>query len=208
MIDITSYVQDFKTHFPASVASMPWLIVRQVISVIEDKLLMLDHDYIITGNVAVHKSARIDEHITIKGPAIISANCFIGAHAYLRGGVFVGEGSIIGPGCEVKSCIILHKSALAHFNFTGDSIIGSNINMEAGAVVANHYNERDNKEISVRIEGKVYNTGTAKFGALVGDNTKIGANAVLSPGTILKPNSVVERLKLIEQMGEDIGQAK
>jgi hypothetical protein len=38
-----------------------------------------------------------------------------------------------------------------------------------------------------------------KFGALVGDHSKIGANAVLSPGSILKPESVVKRLELIEQ---------
>jgi hypothetical protein len=38
-----------------------------------------------------------------------------------------------------------------------------------------------------------------KFGALVGDHSKIGANAVLSPGTILLPESVVRRLELVEQ---------
>jgi tetrahydrodipicolinate N-succinyltransferase len=32
-----------------------------------------------------------------------------------------------------------------------------------------------------------------KFGSLVGDRTKIGANAVLSPGTILEPDSIVKR---------------
>jgi acetyltransferase-like isoleucine patch superfamily enzyme len=38
-----------------------------------------------------------------------------------------------------------------------------------------------------------------KFGALVGDHSKIGANAVLSPGTILEPQTTVKRLELIEQ---------
>jgi hypothetical protein len=62
--------------------------------------------------------------------------------------------------------------------------------MEAGSIIANHFNERTNKEIF---------PGVTKFGALVGDGCKIGANAVLSPGTILEKNSVVARAELINQ---------
>jgi acetyltransferase-like isoleucine patch superfamily enzyme len=40
-----------------------------------------------------------------------------------------------------------------------------------------------------------------KFGALIGDHCRIGANAVLSPGTILKPGTVVPRLALVDQGG-------
>jgi NDP-sugar pyrophosphorylase family protein len=113
--------------------------------------------------------------------------------------VFLDEHVTIGPGCEVKTSIVLANSALAHFNFVGDSIVGSYVNMEAGSVIANHYNEREQKEISVLINGKCLPTGSQKFGALIGDHTKIGANAVLSPGTILEPRSVVGRLMLVEQ---------
>ncbi|SDZ08896.1 hypothetical protein SAMN05444397_103381 [Flavobacterium aquidurense] len=42
-------------------------------------------------------------------------------------------------------------------------------------------------------------TKTDKFGSIVGDNSKIGANAVLSPGTILEKCSIVKQLELIEQ---------
>lgn len=38
-----------------------------------------------------------------------------------------------------------------------------------------------------------------KFGSLVGDECRIGANAVLSPGTLLTPKTVVRRLELVEQ---------
>jgi acetyltransferase-like isoleucine patch superfamily enzyme len=71
--------------------------------------------------------------------------------------------------------------------------------MEAGSVIANHYNERQDKNIFVFSHGKSYATGVEKFGALVGDHTKVGANAVLSPGTILQRNSVVGRLALVDQ---------
>ena len=39
--------------------------------------------------------------------------------------------------------------------------------------------------------GKIIKTNTNKFGALVGDNCKIGANAVLSPGTMLTKNTIM-----------------
>ena len=148
--------------------------------------------------MAIHREAKIEEHVILKGPIIINSNCFVGAHAYLRGGVFMASKSSVGPGCEIKSSFIL-GSALAHFNFVGDSILGSGVNMEAGSIIANHYNERLDKKIRVLIKNKLIETGIEKFGALVGDDTKIGANAVLSPGTLLSPKSIVRRLELVDQ---------
>ncbi len=48
-------------------------------------------------------------------------------------------------------------------------------------------------------EDRQVSTGMEKFGALVGDYCKIGANAVLSPGTLLERKSIVGRLVLVEQ---------
>ena len=111
---------------------------------------------------------------------------------------FLDEHVRIGPGVEVKTSFIFSNSALAHFNFVGDSIVGSHVNMEAGAVIANHYNERKDKAIRAYLNGKVYETGLEKFGALIGDRCKIGANAVLSPGTVLPADTIVKRLQLVE----------
>lgn len=159
----------------------------------------LGDDYKITNDIAIHKTASIDSHAILKGPVIISSNCFVGAHVYLRGGVFLDEYVSIGPGCELKTSLLFSHTALGHFNFVGDSLVGSHVNMEAGAVVANHFNERKDKNIFVSVNGKRYPTGVQKFGALIGDQSKIGANAVLSPGTILAPQTIVKRLQLIEQ---------
>ncbi|MDZ7614087.1 MAG: hypothetical protein U5K51_10655 [Flavobacteriaceae bacterium] len=52
---------------------------------------------------------------------------------------------------------------------------------------------------------KLIQTNTEKFGSLVGDGCKIGANAVLSPGTILSKNTVVKRLELVDQCKGIIG---
>jgi acetyltransferase-like isoleucine patch superfamily enzyme len=43
----------------------------------------------------------------------------------------------------------------------------------------------------VEIDGKPFDTGLRKFGALLGDNCEIGCNAVLSPGSIIGRDSVI-----------------
>ena len=199
MINLASYLQLLPSIFPELNNIAPWSISSVIEQKLLDKLKLLGNDYSVSGQIAIHKTARIEEHVVLKGPVIISANCFVGAHAYLRGGVFLGDQSVIGPGCEVKSSVILTNSALAHFNFVGDSWLGSGVNMEAGSVIANHFNERSDKTIHVLLNGKKTALDVIKFGALVGDKSKIGANAVLSPGTILPLSSTVKRLELIEQ---------
>jgi UDP-N-acetylglucosamine diphosphorylase / glucose-1-phosphate thymidylyltransferase / UDP-N-acetylgalactosamine diphosphorylase / glucosamine-1-phosphate N-acetyltransferase / galactosamine-1-phosphate N-acetyltransferase len=199
---IPKYAEHFSTSFPELSVQKPWEITQHLEKIIRDKLKTLSTDFIIQNEIAIHKNAKIEEHVILKGPIIISADCFLAAHAYLRGGVFLADNVVIGPGCEVKSSIILNKSNLAHFNFVGDSIVGSFVNLEAGSIIANHYNERKDKTISVLIDGKIIPTSTTKFGGLIGDHTKIGANAVLSPGTILPPNSIVKRLELVDQCKE------
>ncbi|MCJ7716448.1 MAG: hypothetical protein MUO54_08010 [Anaerolineales bacterium] len=198
-IIIGQYIQQFPIVFPELKSEFPWYITDRLKHILAKRIRSLSTDYKISGDIAIHKTSRIEEHVILKGPIIISPGCFVGAHAYLRDGLFIGDQVVIGPGCEVKSSIIMPHSALAHFNFVGDSIIGSMVNLEAGSVIANHFNERDDKVIYVLVDGKKISTQAIKFGALVGDRTKIGANAVLSPGTILVANSVVPRLQLIEQ---------
>ena len=149
--------------------------------------------------VAIHKSAIISHNVTIKAPAIISANCFVGSNSYLRGGVFLAPGAKVGISCEVKTSVLLEGCAIAHFNFVGDSIIGHDVNIEAGAILCNHYNEREDDTVYVHVDGQRISTGLHKFGSLVGDACRIGANAVLSPGTLLMPKTIVRRLELIEQ---------
>lgn len=198
MIIYAEFIRQFPILFPDFLNDLPWNVTSNIQSIISTQIKSLGKEYEIKNDIAIHREAMIEEHVILKAPVIIQAGCFVGSHAYLRGGVYVGSKSSIGPGCEIKSSFVL-GSALAHFNFVGDSILGSGVNMEAGAIIANHFNEHQNKKISVVIKNKSFETGIEKFGALVGDDSKIGANAVLSPGTILFPNSVVRRLELIDQ---------
>jgi bifunctional N-acetylglucosamine-1-phosphate-uridyltransferase/glucosamine-1-phosphate-acetyltransferase GlmU-like protein len=201
MIDVVTYISRFNVVWPDLVAEQPWHLTSNITAIVSRRIQTLGSEYRVTNDVAIHSTASVDDRAIIKGPAIVGPGCFVGAHAYLRGGVFLDEHVAIGPGCELKTTFIFAHSAVAHFNFIGDSVIGSGVNFEAGSIAANHWNERSDKEIFVLSNGKTLSTGVQKFGSLVGDDTKIGANAVLSPGTILEKHSIVRRLQLVEQGG-------
>ena len=193
----SNYIARFKDYFDDD---LPWLIIQNLEPIIFEKIKFLSDDIEVNNGIAIHKTAIVEKNAILKAPLIIEENCFVAANACLRNGVFLSKNVKIGMGVEIKSSIILNNSAIAHFNFIGDSIIGENVNFEAGSITANHFNERENKEIFVKIDDNIINTQVVKFGSLIGDYSKIGANAVLSPGTILKKNSVVKRLELIEQI--------
>ncbi len=69
-------------------------------------------------------------------------------------------------------------------------------------MLANHFNERTDKRIMVVVDQCIHETGTLKFGAFVGDRSRIGANAVTTPGTWLPRGTIVPRLGLVDQVAE------
>ena len=179
--------------------SMPWELTFGSIGIVERLIGGLREGYAVSSGVAVHLTSTIESGAVIKGPAIIGPDCFIAAGAYVRGGCWLEANCILGPGAELKSSFVFRGSKLAHFNFVGDSILGCGVNLEAGSIIANYRNEWASPAISFFYKGKKFETGSAKFGALVGDHTRIGANAVVAPGAILAPATIVKRLSLIDQ---------
>jgi UDP-N-acetylglucosamine diphosphorylase / glucose-1-phosphate thymidylyltransferase / UDP-N-acetylgalactosamine diphosphorylase / glucosamine-1-phosphate N-acetyltransferase / galactosamine-1-phosphate N-acetyltransferase len=179
---------------------LPWQACARAAEIIETQFARLSPSYkIVEPGIALHDSAMIEQGAVLKAPCIIAENCFIAACAYLRGGVWLDSNVTIGPSTEIKSSFIFRGSKAAHLNFIGDSIIGCDVNIEAGAVLANYRNEQDDKEIICFDGRQTIHTGHDKFGSLVGDGCRIGANAVLAPGTILARGTVVGRLALIDQ---------
>lgn len=178
----------------------PWTLTSQAIATARQLVRMIDDPaFDISGDVAIHRSATVENGAVIKGPATIGPGSFVAAGAYVRDGCWLEEAVILGPGAELKSSFVFRGSKLAHFNFVGDSLLGEGVNLEAGAVVVNYRNERDDRQIRFRLAGRPIDTGVEKFGALLGDGVRIGANAVIAPGAVLTPGSIVARLALVDQ---------
>jgi bifunctional N-acetylglucosamine-1-phosphate-uridyltransferase/glucosamine-1-phosphate-acetyltransferase GlmU-like protein len=198
MIKISDYI--LNSSLPTASLEIFNLWTLGADKIISDIFCELSDEYVLNNGNAIHKTAIIENGAILKPPSIIGPNCFVASYAYLRGGIWLDSNVIIGPSCEIKSSFIFSGSKAAHFNFIGDSVIGKNVNIEAGAIIANYRNESKDKEIICFIDNQKIKTGTNKFGSLIGDECRIGANAVLSPGTILKPKTIVPRLTLIDQL--------
>jgi NDP-sugar pyrophosphorylase family protein len=139
--------------------------------------------------VFIGEGTVVEDGVMIKGPAIIGRNSQIRHNAYLRDNVIVGDHCVVGNSCELKNVLMFNRCQVPHFNYVGDSILGHKSHLGAGVKVSNI--KLDQSNVTVEIEGKPFDTGMRKFGALVGDGADIGCNAVLNPGSILGRNSVI-----------------
>jgi NDP-sugar pyrophosphorylase family protein len=91
--------------------------------------------------------------------------------------------------CRLIVAVLLNRATVPHFNYVGDSILGHKAHLGAGVKISNVKLVRGN--VCVEIEGAPFDTGLRKFGALLGDHTDIGCNAVLNPGSIIGRGAVI-----------------
>jgi len=146
----------------------------------------------VDSGVFIHSSTKIAKDVLIEGPTYIGPNVEIRHGAYIRPYSWICEGSVVGHATEVKHSILLPNSKAPHFNYVGDSILGSGVNLGAGCKLSNLRN--DGRTILLRNgkDGKkIEDSKLRKFGAILGENVQIGCNVVTNPGVILGCNSNV-----------------
>ena len=132
--------------------------------------------------VWIARTARLEEGVTVKGPAIIGADTEVRAGAYLRGGVLIGRGCVVGHATEIKNSLLFDGAKAPHFNYVGDSVLGYGVHIGAGTVLSNI--RCDKEKIVVRATPPV-STLLRKLGAILGDGCEVGCSCVLNPGTLL-----------------------
>lgn len=172
----------------------PWEIIPRLKKYIESVIRVGNHGRVI-GNAYIGEQVEIGEGTVIEhgacitGPTIIGKNCVIRAGAYIRPYSLIEDRCVVGHASEVKQSWLMAGAHVAHFNYVGDSVIGKNVNLAAGALCANM--RLDPHTVSIKHNGERIDTGLKKFGAFVGDNSKIGCNVVLNPGTLIGKNSKI-----------------
>lgn len=139
----------------------------------------------ITGNYLIDEGTTISANVSIEGPVVIGKNCTIQAGALIRPGSIIGDNCVVGHSCEVKHSIVQNGAKVQSFTFIGDSVIGKSTRIGSGTILANR--RFDQKNITIKLEDKVFDVGTAFFGAVIGDNTRLGANCTTLPGTFIGP---------------------
>jgi UDP-N-acetylglucosamine diphosphorylase / glucose-1-phosphate thymidylyltransferase / UDP-N-acetylgalactosamine diphosphorylase / glucosamine-1-phosphate N-acetyltransferase / galactosamine-1-phosphate N-acetyltransferase len=171
-----------------------WNALRQIASYLQFRLKpavlgdLIGRPFI-SSNVFVGRGTIVEQGAVLKGPAWIGENCQIRSGCYVRENVVVGNGVVMGNSCEFKNSIIFDEAQVPHFNYVGDSILGFKAHLGAGVILSNV--KLDHSEIAVVTEEGNIATGLTKFGAIVGDRTEIGCNAVINPGSVLGRDCLV-----------------
>ncbi|PTY01227.1 UDP-N-acetylglucosamine diphosphorylase [Opitutus sp. ER46] len=182
----------FAAHFPPDVAPWEWLKrIGPALAALTEvpATVTVPPGVQVEGKVWLHPSVKLPAYATLIGPAWIGAKTEIRPGAFIRGNVIIGEGCVIGNACEFKNCLLMDGVQVPHFSYVGDSILGNNAHLGAGVICSNL--RLDQKPVTVRANGKTYETGLRKFGAILGDAAEVGCNSVLNPGAILGRRALV-----------------
>ncbi len=149
--------------------------------------------------VWIGKGTILEPTAIIKGPAVIGEVCDVRQGAYIRGNVLTGNNCVIGHATEVKNSLLMNHSECGHFNYIGDSIVGSYVNMGAGSKLANlqfrsleeKKEENPIRAIMIKHKGEIIDSQRPKLGAIIGDNVELGCNAVTFPGSFVGKGSII-----------------
>src|SRR5918998_65956 len=120
------------------------------------------------------------EHSVGRG-AEIGDRVSVGPYSFLRPGTVLEPGAKIGAYCEVKNSRVGAGSKVPHLSYVGDARIGTDVNLGAGNIKANHDGESKHRTI-------------IGDGVFTGINTNliapitIGENAYLGAGSVVNKN--------------------
>lgn len=168
-----------------------WVALSRIEEYIHKKIenARLSKNYKPNQRVYLGKGTVVQEGAQINGMLITGGNCVIGHGVLIRDHCILGDNVFLGHAVEVKHSVILNGTNVAHLNYMGDSILGNNVNVSGGAMLANF--RLDKKPIAIKLNNETIQTGLAKFGSIIGDGSNVGVNAVLNPGTILGKKTIV-----------------
>lgn len=158
------------------------LIVKMNGKVLEGASVVYAGAALMDNEIQIGSGSVIEPGALIKGPCIIGNKTEVRQGAYIRGNVIVGDRCVVGHTTEMKSAVMLGESKAGHFAYIGDSILGK-VNLGAGTKLANL--KIVESPVVLKIDGKKYETGLRKFGAIFADGVETGCNSVTTPGTLL-----------------------
>lgn len=142
---------------------------------------------IVNGEVIIGENVKVFDGAVINGPCYIGDDTIVATNALVRDSN-VGKNCVIGFSTEVARSV-LGDEVWTHSNYIGDSIIGNNVSFGAGTVTGNL--RLDEKNVQVYYDGKKIDAHTNKFGAIIGNNVRVGVNTSLMPGIKIGSGSFI-----------------
>jgi len=202
---LTDYISEGKlTAYPLSIwmdVGYPWDMLSAnehlLETVVGEQNGTVEENVMIKGQLILGKGSVIKSGTYIEGPCIIGENTVVGPNAYLRSGTTIGNNCHIGHAVEIKNSIIFDDTKIPHYNYIGDSVIGSRCNFGAGTKIANLRHDHG----PVKVGGM--STGRKKFGAVIGDDVMFGINCSINTGSSIGSGTRVAPHTLVSGMIEN-----
>jgi len=114
---------------------------------------------------SVIQNSTLGDGVTVRNGSILDSaqvadKAILGPYCHLRPESNIGEGAHIGNFVETKKVTIGKGSKANHLNYLGDAVIGSGVNVGAGAITCNY-------------------DGVNKHRTTIGDNVFVGSDSTL-----------------------------
>jgi UDP-N-acetylglucosamine diphosphorylase / glucose-1-phosphate thymidylyltransferase / UDP-N-acetylgalactosamine diphosphorylase / glucosamine-1-phosphate N-acetyltransferase / galactosamine-1-phosphate N-acetyltransferase len=191
------YSETAKSLFMESVI-YPWDFLNLVQKALQEEVTQniispkasIAKSSIIEGPCIIEDDVNIDDFCKIKGPTYIGKGSFVGMSSLIRNCMF-GNETRIGFNCEIGKSYFAGHDKISHQNVILDSIIGENVWFGGYSGTANVLLTRGNIRYELS-SGDLVNTGTDHFGAVVGNNSAIGASVIVLPGRQVPKNTMIK----------------
>ena len=175
----------------------PWDYLKVIKNILDNYVLeskisssaRISKTTVIEGPCIIEENVVIDDFCKIKGPIFIGKDSFVGMGSLVRNCMF-GEKTSIGFNCEISKSYFSGHTEIAHHNVILDSVIGGNVWFGGYSGTANVLLTK--KNVKYQINDALIDTGINHFGAVVGDNSAVGAAVIILPGRQVPPNSTIQ----------------
>lgn len=176
--------------------------VREIVSelsVMEQPIYQFSNEY--TENVwGIHEDAKIDGYLAVPDPrrvkdpkiflgrnSVIKGNCVIKNEARIRSNAtivnsIIGEHVLIGSYALIDHSVIMNGSRILRSSIIPYSIIGQNVVIGGKSMIACERTDPGDVRFSKYYASCDVIKYRGRFGAIVGDEVKMGMNTYVQPG--------------------------
>jgi bifunctional UDP-N-acetylglucosamine pyrophosphorylase/glucosamine-1-phosphate N-acetyltransferase len=132
---------------------------------------------------SVIQNSQLGNNVLVRNGCILDTaevadNAVLGPYAHLRPESRIGEGAHVGNFVETKKTTMGKGSKANHLNYLGDSVIGANVNIGAGAITCNYDG----------VHKHLTNIGD---GAFVGSDSTLVAPVTIGAGSYIAAGSSI-----------------
>lgn len=135
------------------------------------------------GPIYIGPGAQVMEGSCLRGPVAVCEGSTVNMGAKIYGATTIGPHSKVGG--ELNNVVIFGYSNKAHDGFLGNAVVGEWCNIGAGATASNLKNDYTEIKLWNYPKRRFVRTGLQFCGAIIGDHSKIGINAMLNTATVL-----------------------